>query len=200
MICDGREVKNSMTKPNAKLHVRETPLQGAFIIEPNAFVDHRGFFARIFCVDELKEYGLACTIVQANHSKSIGIGTIRGLHYQRPPHAETKIIKCIKGRIFDVIVDVRKNSPTFLKWFGAELTAENKKMVYVPEGFAHGFQALEEEVEIIYLVTNFYSPDAEQGVHFNDPKIKIKWPITQKIITSEKDQKIPCIDTSFKGI
>lgn len=196
MEQDGTKVNNSM----AKLNFTQTPLQGAFIIEPNPFVDQRGFFARIFCVEELKQYGLRCTIAQANHSKSIGRGTIRGLHYQLPPYAETKIIKCIKGRIFDVIVDVRKGSATFLQWFGVELSEENKKMLYVPEGFAHGFQALEEEVEIIYLVTNYYVPQAERGVRFNDQKIGIQWPITETVITSEKDRNIPLIDDEFKGV
>jgi dTDP-4-dehydrorhamnose 3,5-epimerase len=184
----------------AKLNFTETPVKGAFVIEPDAFVDHRGFFARMFCVKELKAKGLNHKIVQANHSKSVGKGTIRGLHYQLPPNAETKIVKCIKGKIFDVIVDVRKDSPTFLHWFGVELTADNKKMLYIPEGFAHGFQALEEEVEIIYLVTNFYAPEAERGVRYNDQKINIEWPIKENIITSEKDEKILLLDENFTGI
>jgi len=184
----------------AKLNFKETHLKGAFIIEPNAFVDHRGFFARIFCENELKQQGLKYKIVQANHSKSVGKGTIRGMHYQLQPFAETKIIKCIKGRIFDVIVDLKKDSPTFLNWFGIELTEENKKMLYVPEGFAHGFQALEEEVEMIYFATAFYNLESERGIRFNDNKVGIKWPINENIITSEKDKTIPLVDDNFEGI
>jgi dTDP-4-dehydrorhamnose 3,5-epimerase len=183
-----------------KLNIAETPLKGAYIIEPNAFTDHRGFFARVFCQTELKEHNLNTNIVQANHSGSKGLGTIRGLHYQLPPHAETKMVKCVKGRVFDVIVDVRKDSPTFLQWFGAELSAENKKMLYIPEGFAHGFQALEEDVEIIYLVTNFYAPEAERGIRFNDTRVNVDWPIKEGITTSGKDKSVPLIDEGFTGI
>jgi dTDP-4-dehydrorhamnose 3,5-epimerase len=184
----------------AKLNFTETPLKGAWIIEPNLFIDHRGFFGRIFCTEEFKQHGLKHELLQSNHSMSKGKGTIRGMHYQRPPFAETKMVKCVKGRIFDVIVDVRKDSPTFLQWYGAELTAENKKMMYIPEGFAHGFQALEEEVEIIYLVTAPYAPDHERGVRFDDPKVNIQWPITTDIITSDKDRAVPLLTDEFEGI
>lgn len=183
----------------SKLNFIETPLKGAFIIEPIPFVDNRGFFARNFCEKELKEAGFKNRIVQINHSKSIGKGVIRGLHYQLPPNAEVKIIKCIKGKIFDVVVDLRKNSPTFLKWYGIELTSENKKLFYVPEGFAHGFQSLDEDVEIIYFVSAHYSQESERGVRYNDPLININW-IFDNPITSEKDANIPLLNNSFKGI
>ncbi len=184
----------------AKLLFTETPLRGVYVIEPNAFVDHRGFFARMFCSEELKEHGLKYDLVQANHSGSRRKGTIRGMHYQLPPHAETKIVKCVKGRVYDVVIDVRKNSPTFLQWYGIELNMENKKQLYIPEGFAHGFQALEDDAEIIYLVTAFYTMEFERGVRFNDAAIGIEWPLKENIIISEKDNNIPLIDDGFKGI
>ena len=124
-----------------KLIFRETPLKESYIIEPVIFTDKRGFFSRNFCKNELSEIGFNKNIVQINHSKTLKKGMIRGLHYQLSPFAETKIVKCIRGKIFDVIVDLRKNSPTFLKWFSVELSEDNRKLIYIPEGFAHGFQA-----------------------------------------------------------
>ena len=182
-----------------KLKFTEVELKGVFIIEPKSFVDERGSFDRLFCASEFGENGLNTKLVQINHSKSLAKGTIRGLHYQMPPNAETKVIKCIKGNIFDVIVDVRKDSSTFLKWFCLELSQENKKMLYVPEGFAHGFQALDNEVEVIYFTTRFYSPEDERGIRYNDPKVEIKWKL-DTIVVSNKDANIPLLDNNFEGM
>lgn len=177
----------------------EVELKGVFIIEPKSFVDERGSFDRLFCAREFGENGLNTKLVQINHSKSLVKGSIRGLHYQVSPNAETKVIKCVKGSIFDVIVDVRKDSPTFLKWFGLELSQENKKMLYVPEGFAHGFQALDNEVEVIYFATGFYSPEDERGIRYNDHKVGIKWKLDATVV-SDKDANIPLLDDNFEGI
>jgi len=182
-----------------KLKFTEAELKDVFIIEPKSFVDERGSFDRLFCAREFGENGLNTKLVQINHSKSLIKGIVRGLHYQIPPNAETKVIKCVKGSIFDVVVDVRKDSPTFLKWFGLELSRENKKMVYVPWGFAHGFQALDSEVEVIYFATGFYSPEDEKGIRYNDPKVGIKWKLNT-IVVSNKDANIPLLDDNFKGI
>jgi dTDP-4-dehydrorhamnose 3,5-epimerase len=164
----------------------EAPLRGAFVIELEPRSDERGFFARAFCQNELAEHGLKHGITQANMSYNFKRGTLRGMHYQLPPHAEVKMVRCIAGAIYDVIVDIRKDSPTYLKWFGIELSAANRKMFYVPEGFAHGYQALTDDSEVLYLVTEFYTPNAERGVRWNDPSFKIVWPIAEAIL-SPKD-------------
>ncbi|RME90844.1 MAG: dTDP-4-dehydrorhamnose 3,5-epimerase [Candidatus Hydrogenedentota bacterium] len=174
----------------------ETPLKGAYVIELEKKGDDRGFFARAFCVNEFKEHGIDHNIVQINNSFTVPKGTLRGMHYQLPPHAETKIVRCIRGSLYDVILDLRKDSPTFGKWFGAELTAENRKMMVVPKGFAHGFLTLEENTEAFYLVTEFYAPQAERGIRWNDPKFKIEWPMEPKVL-SEKDANWPDFDEKF---
>jgi dTDP-4-dehydrorhamnose 3,5-epimerase len=168
----------------------ETPLKGAYIIELDKRGDDRGFFARVFCKNEYNELNLDNGIVQINNSLSKDKGTLRGLHYQLPPKAETKIVRCIRGAIFDVIVDLRKSSETFGKWFGEELNEENRKMMYVPKGFAHAILTLQENTEIFYLVTEFYSPENERGIRWNDPYFSIEWPI-QPVIISDKDSKHP---------
>jgi dTDP-4-dehydrorhamnose 3,5-epimerase len=174
-------------------------LQGAFTIDVQPFQDNRGFFTRTFCEREFAEHGLVQHFVQANHSGTHGKGVIRGMHFQHAPHCEVKLVKCVQGGIFDVIVDVRKGSPTFLQWFGAELTAENKRMMYVPAGFAHGFQSLTEYSEITYMVSAFYNKESEGGVKFDDPKVNIEWPLPVALV-SDKDMKIPLIDASFEGV
>jgi dTDP-4-dehydrorhamnose 3,5-epimerase len=165
-----------------------TPLQGAYTIDLEKREDERGFFARFFCVNEYDQIELDRQIVQINNSLSKDKGTLRGIHYQLAPKAETKIVRCIRGSLFDVIVDLRPDSPTFLKWFGATLSAENRTMMFVPKGFGHAFLTLEDNTEALYLVTEFYSPENERGLRWNDPKIGIKWPIEPMII-SEKDQQ-----------
>lgn len=174
----------------------ETPLKGAYVIELEKLGDDRGFFARFFCQKEFDEYNLEKNIVQINNSSSKDIGTLRGIHYQLVPKAETKMVRCIKGKLFDAIVDLREESPTFLKWFGVELSAENRKMLYVPKGFGHSFITLEENTEAFYLTTEFYAPEYERGLRWNDPKIGIEWPIEPKII-SEKDQNHPDFDPDY---
>jgi len=177
----------------------ELHLKGAYLIETTPFQDQRGFFTRTFCENEFAEHGLKQHFVQANHSGTFGKGIIRGMHFQRPPHAEVKVLKCIKGSIFDVIVDCRKGSDTFLQWYGVELSAEKKNMLYVPAGFAHGFQSLEEETEITYLVGAFYNKESEGGIHHLDPKVNIKWPLPV-LLTSDKDAVIPFVDENFVPI
>jgi len=178
---------------------KETKLKGLYIIELEPFQDNRGFFSRVFCKNELNEIGLSKEIVQINQSLTKIKGTIRGMHVQYPPRTEIKIVKCVSGLIFDVAVDIRKNSPTFLHWHSEILSNENFKMFYIPEGFAHGFQALENNSEIIYFNTAFYSSECEGGIRYNDPKIKIKWPLEPAEI-SEKDANFKLIDKSFKPI
>ncbi len=176
-----------------------TDIKDMYVIELEPFQDERGSFSRVFCEDEFKEIGLTKKIVQINNSSTTKKGAIRGMHFQLPPKAEIKIVKCIKGSILDVGIDLRKDSPTFLQWHGEILSANNIKMLIIPEGFAHGFQALEENIEMIYFVTEFYTPQYEGGVRFNDPKIKINWPLDVTEI-SKKDNEWPYIDDNFNGI
>jgi dTDP-4-dehydrorhamnose 3,5-epimerase len=165
-------------------------LEGACTIDLDMMGDERGFFARTFCVNEFQENGLDGKIVQINNSLSQKKGTLRGIHYQVEPCAETKIVRCLNGSLWDVIVDLRKESQTYLSWYGEELSAQNRKMMYVPKGFGHGFISLEDNTEIIYMVTEFYSPENERGVRWDDPKIGIKWPV-DPVIISDKDKSHP---------
>jgi len=173
-----------------------TPLADAYTIDLEKREDERGFFARFFCVNEFDNAGLDRNVVQINNSLSIDKGTLRGIHYQLAPKAETKIVRCIRGSLFDVIVDLRPDSPTFLKWFGATLSADNRTMMFVPKGFGHAFLTLEENTEALYLVTEFYSPENERGMRWNDPKVGIEWPI-EPIIISDKDKNHPDFNISY---
>ena len=177
----------------------QTPLQNAFLLEPEPFVDGRGRFSRIFCQQELKQIGHEKPIVQINHSLTRRKGALRGMHFQHPPKAEIKIVKCLRGSIFDVVIDLRHNSPTFLQWYGDTLSAENLKMMYIPEGFAHGFQTLEDNSELLYFHTEFYSPEHEEGVRYNDPMINISWLLEVSDI-SARDQGHPLLSKDFEGI
>ena len=177
----------------------ETILPGAYIIELTGFADERGFFARTYCKNEFQQIGFAGEWLQMNHSITNLKGSIRGMHFQNPPFSEVKMVKCIAGAVFDVIVDIRKNSPTFLKWYGAEISAENKKMMFIPDGFAHGFQTLTDDCGLIYHHSNFYTPAAEAGLKYNDPFINIEWPLAITTI-SERDKNHPYLTTAFKGI
>ena len=170
----------------------ETPLSGSFLIELEPRQDSRGMFARTFCRREFASYGLNTEIVQCNLSFNHKRGTLRGLHYQAAPFLEVKIVRCSRGRIFDVIVDLRPDSPTHLKWFGAELSADDRKMLYIPECFAHGYQTLEDNSGIFYMVTQFYCPDHERGIRWNDPLLGIIWPIGGPIL-SPRDAGYPDI-------
>lgn len=176
-----------------------TFLAGSFVIEPKVLADDRGWFARFYCKNEFKEIGHEKEWVQLNHSVTNKKGSIRGMHYQVQPFREIKMVKCIAGAVYDVIVDLRKNSPTFLKWFGTELSAKNRKMLYIPEGFAHGFQCLEDNCELIYHHSEFYSPNSEGGIRHDDPMINIDWPIPVTVI-SQRDQSHARLDENFKGI
>jgi len=154
-----------------------TILNGSFTIQLDPIKDERGWFARYFCKKEFSSIGHDKEWVQMNHSFTIKKGTIRGMHFQKPPHSEIKLVRCIHGSVYDVVIDLRKDSPTFLNWFGVELSAENKLMMYIPEGFAHGFQTLEDNSGLLYMHTAYYSPEAESGLKFNDPQINISWPL-----------------------
>ncbi len=177
----------------------ETELQGAFLIKPKILKDERGGFTRVFCKQDFKQIGHSKDFVQFNHSFNINRGTLRGMHYQESPHSEIKLIRCIRGSVFDVIIDIRKSSPTFLKWHGTVLSEENKDMIYVPEGFAHGFITLEENSELLYHHTSFYEPKSERGIRYDDSIINIEWP--EAIISiSDKDRNYPLLTTNFKGI
>jgi dTDP-4-dehydrorhamnose 3,5-epimerase len=169
------------------MHFLSTPLDGARLIELNRIGDDRGFFARVFCEREFAAEGLVSQFVQVNNSLSADKGTLRGMHYQLAPHAETKLVRCIRGALWDVIIDLRPDSPTFGQHFGAELSAENRRMMYVPKGFAHGFLTLEDDTEAFYFVDEFYAPDVERGIRWNDPEFGIDWPI-EPVIVSDKDR------------
>jgi len=168
----------------------ETELKGAFVIEIKKIGDERGFFGRSWCKNEMEEHGLNGNIAQINTSLSKDKGTLRGLHFQIAPFQECKMIRCTRGSIFDVIVDLRPESPTFLQWFGEELTENSHKALYSPEGFAQGFITLEDESEITYFTTQFYAPGKDRGVRWNDPQFGVKLPM-KPIVISEKDLNWP---------
>jgi dTDP-4-dehydrorhamnose 3,5-epimerase len=171
----------------------QTTLKDNYLINLDLKEDERGFFARYFCEKEFSKQGLNTKWVQMNDSASKEVGTLRGMHYQREPSEEIKLVRCIKGAIWDVVVDLRDNSKTFGKWFGAKLSDKNHTMMYVPKGCAHGFITLESNSELLYLVSNFYTPDAEGTLLWNDPKVAIEWPI-KPLIISDKDAKGVNID------
>ncbi len=179
--------------------VNSTDILGLNIITATPNRDERGYFVREFCRQELSIIRPDLVIEQINHSLTRQKGTVRGLHFQYPPHAELKIIRCTKGGIFDVAVDLRKDSPTFLKWHGEILTAENMKMLAVPEGFAHGFQALEDDVEMFYYNTQPYCKEAEGAIRYDEPLAAVKWPLAVTVV-SQKDGATPYINEKFKGI
>lgn len=178
---------------------KELFLKGAYILESDPFIDERGVFERVYCKNELKSIGHTKDIVQINHSITKKKGAVRGMHFQRPPKAEVKIVRCLSGAIFDVIVDIRSESPTFLKWHGEILTSDNFKTLYIPEGFAHGFQALEDNSEIIYFNTEFYDKNYEAGLRFDDPALNIQWKY-EAIEISQKDKSHDLIDKKFNGL
>jgi dTDP-4-dehydrorhamnose 3,5-epimerase len=164
---------------------RETKLKGAYIIELEKLEDERGYFARAWCQQELLENGLDADLVQCNISQNPKRETLRGMHYQDPPHAETKLVRCTRGAVYDVIVDLRPDSETFLQWIAEELTPDNGRMMYVPKGFAHGFQTLEENSMVFYQVSQFYARDYCRGVRWNDPRLKISWPHDVAVISAQ---------------
>ncbi len=176
-----------------------TPLEGAVVINLERRGDERGFFARTFCAKEFAEQGLVETFVQGNMSLSATPGTLRGLHYQHAPAEETKVMRCIQGAMWDVIVDLRTGSPTYLQSFGCELSPENGRALYVPKGFGHGFQTLKPDTVAFYMVDEFYTPGAEDGLRYDDPALGIDWPMEVSEI-SDKDRAWPLLDTeNIKG-
>ncbi|MCB0173716.1 MAG: dTDP-4-dehydrorhamnose 3,5-epimerase [Anaerolineae bacterium] len=168
----------------------ETSLKDAYIVDIQKIEDQRGFFARGWCQNEFEAQGLVPRVAQVNISYSQREGTLRGMHYQKIPYAESKLVRCIKGAFYDVIIDLRPDSPTFKQWLGVELTADNYRMLYVPEGFAHGFQTLVDHTEAFYMVSQFYTPQAESGLRYDDPAFAIQWPLEVEVI-SEKDKNWP---------
>lgn len=167
---------------------KETPFKGAYIIEPEKFEDQRGFFARSFSQAEFLAHGLRAEFVESGISFNLRKHTVRGMHFQSPPHAQAKLVRCTRGAIFDVMIDLRPDSPTYRKWFAQELTEHNRLMLYIPEGFAHGFQTLADETEMFYLLSAGYAPQSERGVRWNDPAFGIAWPETERVIINERDR------------
>ncbi len=181
------------------MHIIPCPIQGLFLMKLAPIEDDRGSFTRLYCQKELKLAGLHKPIAQINTSFTRSKGAIRGMHFQHPPHAEYKIIRCLQGKCFDVAVDIRRYSPTFLHWHGEILSAENDKSIVIPEGFAHGFQTLEENTRLLYLHTTMYAPEAEGGLLYNDQTLSINWPLPPQDI-SDRDRHFPQIDAHFLGI
>lgn len=175
------------------MNFEKTFIDGVFTIAPEPHQDNRGSFARVFCVEEAAKAGIRITVAQINTSHNDKKATLRGLHSQLPPHEEIKIVRCVKGAIFDVAVDVRPSSPTFGQYVSAELTEENGKMLVVPKGFAHGYLTLADNTDVLYFVSEFYAPGSEKGYRFDDPVFKINWPITENLIMSDKDRSWPHI-------
>ena len=174
----------------------DASLLGVYTIELKMFGDERGFFARQFCANEFHERGLMSNVVQINNSLSATKGTLRGMHYQLAPNAETKVVRCIRGSLYDVLLDLRADSPTYGQTFGANLSADNRLVMYCPKGCAHGFVTLEDDTEVIYLVDASYAPEAERIVRWNDPKFNIQWPI-QPVVLSDKDAGAPDFDPKW---
>lgn len=174
----------------------QTELEGVLIVEPTVFGDHRGWFMETYSESKFQEQGLQLQFVQDNHSFSATKGTLRGLHYQIHPKAQTKLVRCTKGAIFDVAVDIRQGSPSYGKWFGIELTADNKKQLLIPKSFAHGFMTLTDDVEVQYKCDELYSPECDGGILWNDPEIGIEWPMHIQPVLSAKDKKAPLLKDS----
>lgn len=181
------------------MKIRRTAIDGVAVVETTPFIDRRGRFARLFCERELSALLGERHIVQANYSRTEAKGAIRGLHYQRPPHAEMKLVRCLRGRVWDVALDLREGSATFLDWHAEELTPENALMLVVPEGCAHGFQVLEPGSDLLYLHTAPYEPAAEGGVRADDPRLKIDWPLAITDL-SPRDRALPRLSADFAGI
>ena len=178
---------------------KETSLKGSYVLTFEPIEDQRGWLARTYCKNEFLAIGHTKEWVQMNHSFTKQKATVRGMHYQRSPYGEIKLVRCIAGSVYDVIIDLRAHSASYLQYFGIELSAVNKKMIYIPEGFAHGFQALSNDAELLYNHSQFYLPGVEAGVKYNDPAINIKWPLELTNI-SERDNSHPFIDANFKGL
>ena len=181
------------------LKVKETPINGLTVVETKPHADERGTFSRFFCQHDLSPILGSRKIVQINQSKTFKVGTVRGMHFQYPPNAEMKLVRCLKGQVWDVAVDLRPDSPTFLKWHSEVLSFENARMMVIPEGFAHGFQVMEPESELLYLHSAFYSLESEGGLRHDDPSLGILWPITVTEL-SHRDSNHPFIKSDFRGL
>lgn len=187
MVCRGRELKK-INRTEAHVQIEETALPGVLCLTPARHGDARGFFSECWNRATLAAHGIAYDFVQDNHSLSAAAGTLRGLHYQTPPHAQAKLVRCGRGRFLDVTVDIRVGSPTFGQWVGVELSFENGRQLLVPEGFAHGFVTREPDTEIIYKCTDFYAPECDRAIRFDDPEIGIDWGVSREEVTlSAKD-------------
>lgn len=181
------------------MKLNKTPIDGLYVAETEKRADHRGAFARFFCERDLTQAVGGRQIVQVNHSQTAAVGALRGLHFQHPPHAEMKMVRCLKGRVWDVAVDIRKNSPTYLQYHAEELSPDNARMMVIPEGFAHGFQVLEAGSEMLYLHTAFYNQAAEGGLRHDDPALAIAWPLPVSDI-SDRDRTHPLVADGFDGV
>ena len=177
----------------------ETDLKGSYIIDLKLLNDDRGSFARTFCKEQFRQIGHTKEFVQCNQSWNKITGTVRGMHFQIAPYKEIKLVRCVRGSVFDVIIDLRKDSQTFLMYFGIELNEHNKRAMYIPVGFAHGFQTLTDNTELIYMHSEYFNQEADIGLNYADPVLNIKWPLPISSI-SEKDRKYPFIDSTFKGL
>lgn len=177
----------------------ETPLSGAYVVTPSPRQDSRGWFMRTYDQDSFATIGFVDNWVQMNHSLTYQRGAVRGMHCQKPPQAEIKLVRCIMGRVFDVIIDLRAGSPTLGQWFGTELSADNQAMVYIPKGFAHGFQTLTTDCQLVYCHSHPYMPDSEGAIRYNDPRINIDWPLPVANL-SVRDATHPYLDDSFVGL
>ena len=183
----------------ARFDFHDMPLPGLKLVQRKPIADARGFFARFYCAEEFRAAGLDKPVAQINHTLTRSKGAVRGLHFQHPPHAETKLVSCIAGAVFDVAVDLRAGSPAYLRWHGEILSAENQRSLLIPEGFAHGFQTLTEDCELLYLHTAPFHPGAEGAVNIADPALAIQWPLPVSEL-SERDRTHPFIDAHFSGI
>jgi dTDP-4-dehydrorhamnose 3,5-epimerase len=179
--------------------IRTTPLDGLMLVARRRHEDERGFFSRLYCADELAAIGLSRPVVQINHTLTRRRGAVRGMHFQHPPHAEDKFVSCLHGSIFDVAVDLRRGSPTFLHWHAEALSADNARSLFIPQGFAHGFQTLEDDCMLVYLHTSPYLADAEGGLNADDPALGIAWPLPITEL-SARDRGHPRLDAGFNGI
>jgi dTDP-4-dehydrorhamnose 3,5-epimerase len=184
---------------DVEMKIRDTGVEGIYVVESAPSVDHRGAFYRVFCDEELCNVLNGRRILQINHSRTEAIGAIRGLHYQRPPYAEMKLVRCLKGKVWDVAVDIRKNSTSFLQWWAEVLTPTNSRMMIIPEGCAHGFQVLEPGSELLYMHTALFSKNSEGGIRYNDPMINIPWPLPVGDI-SKRDLNHALLKKHFSGI
>jgi dTDP-4-dehydrorhamnose 3,5-epimerase len=183
----------------SRFHLIETPLAGLTLIERQPLGDTRGFFERVFCAEELAQAGWVKPVVQINRTVTRARGTVRGMHFQLPPHAEMKLVSCLRGAIWDVAVDLRAGSPTFLQWHAVELSGDNHRSLLIPEGFAHGFQTLSDDCELLYLHSTSYASDAERGLPPEDPALDIGWPLPIAEL-SARDKQHPQITSEFTGL